>query len=822
VERASKRVGRRATIKARVLAVVAVPSAAILIIGACLFGYLLNDGLRASDFAQDVRAALGPTTRFVAAAEEERRLTLQMLAAPGGSRVDLDDQRRQVDGALADMSTATAHLATHTSGHMSASLADFQRAADGLHDTRQRVDTGRISAEDAYAYYKDLLGRCGATIQDIARSSSDGQVAFAQVVSYDLFNAAEAMSQAHVMAVYAVTNGLDPDQLHELVHQLGMYRQQLDELRPVMTPWEQASYAALTATPAWQQLDADDEFVMNHDDDFGPSHGHMRGMAVPFDPGQWQQDAHQVSQELMGLFASHASDAADLGAAHARRTLVTSVLVGIGILLVIAAVLLVALRLSARLIRRLTRLREETLNLADRQLPELMRRLRDGERVDLEHDVPWLDHGHDEIGQLANAFNTAQRSAISATVREAETREGVRAVFLNIAHRTQVIVHRQLKVLDQAERSLEDPTQLRLLFQLDHLATRGRRNAENLIILGGGTAGRQWRNPVPLREVVRSSIAEIEHYTRVDTMRLPEAAVGGVVVADLVHLLSELLDNATSFSPPRSVIEVRGNAVGHGAVVEIEDQGLGIEPERLEQLNAMLRNPPDFNVMALSEEPRIGLFVVARLAARHGIRVTLRESAYLGVRATVLIPSDVLAESAAPELPALDAGPSDRPAGSDRAEADRHAILFDAADGIAGPFGPSPTLARVATTGHGRAAHRAADGADNGNGTSNGHHVPADGTSRRNGTAESAETVSGNLAPLPRRVRGKNLADRLLTEETTGDDAETTAERTPEQTRSSMTAFQQGTLLGRAAEQDPAQAGDPRVEGDDDGHAQHR
>jgi signal transduction histidine kinase len=317
---------------------------------------------------------------------------------------------------------------------------------------------------------------------------------------------------------------------------------------------------------------------------------------------------------------------------------------GVTIFVVAAVVLLVAVRLSRRMLRRLTRLSQATSHLAHRELPELVRRLRAGEPVDLAAEVPWLEHGEDEIGQLASAVNTAQRTAITATVHEAETRQGVAAVFVNIAHRSQVLVHQQLKVLDDAERSLEDAEQLQVLFQLDHLATRSRRHAENLLILGGSRAGRQWRQPVAMREMLRSAISETEQYARVSAIKLPDVSVVGAAVADLIHLLAELVDNATAFSPPQSQVVVRSNVVGRGVVVEIEDQGLGIEPERLQQINAVLSDPPDFSVMALSTEPRIGLFVVAQLAARHHIKITLRESVYDGVCAIVVIPKNLIAE----------------------------------------------------------------------------------------------------------------------------------------------------------------------------------
>ena len=183
------------------------------------------------------------------------------------------------------------------------------------------------------------------------------------------------------------------------------------------------------------------------------------------------------------------------------------------------------LALRARQVQdTLARLQPIRLELADTRLPQLVSRLREGEQVDVDTEVPPLDHGTDELGQVADAFNKAQHTAVAAAVAEAETRKGVNAVFLNLAHRSQVVVHRQLEVLDKAEYNQEDPEQLELLFQLDNLATRARRNAENLVILGGEQPRRQWRNPVALSEIVRSAAAETEEYARIRITRLPRQA----------------------------------------------------------------------------------------------------------------------------------------------------------------------------------------------------------------------------------------------------------------------------------------------------------
>ena len=346
-----------------------------------------------------------------------------------------------------------------------------------------------------------------------------------------------------------------------------------------------------------------------------------------------------------------------------------------------------ALLLANRLVGRLRRLRTRTLELADSTLPEIVARLGAGQPVNVESALGLLDYGSDEIGQVAEAFNAAQRTAVTAAAAEASTRNGISKVFLDIAHRSQLVVHRQLELLDIAEARQGDPEHLELLFQLDHLATRARRNAENLLILGGSQPGRKWRRPAAVEDVVRSAVSETEHFARVDTVRLPDAQVQGAVVGDLIHLLAELVDNATAFSPPDATVMVRGNAVGKGVVIEVEDQGLGIEYERREQLNETLRNPPGFQQMTMSRQRHIGLFVVGQLAQRHDITVSLQDSAYGGIKAIVLIPAGLVeagtADAEGPPAPGragrheqLPAAPArfapavvPRPSGGDGAEA---------------------------------------------------------------------------------------------------------------------------------------------------------
>ena len=262
-------------------------------------------------------------------------------------------------------------------------------------------------------------------------------------------------------------------------------------------------------------------------------------------------------------------------------------------------------------------------------------RLRRGENVDVNAEAPPLRVGRDEIGRVGQAFDLVRQTAIRAAVEEARLRQGLNDVFRSLARRSQSLLHRQLTLLDQMERRASDPEALDDLFRLDHLTTRMRRHAEGLVILAGAPPGRGWSSPVRMVDVMRGAIAEVEDYARVSVATRSQAALTGSAVADVIHLLAELIENATTLSPPYTSVRVSGDTVANGFAIEVEDRGLGIGPTRLAELNDRLANPPEFNP---SDSEQLGLFVVSQLAKRHGIRVTLKASPYGGTAAIVLIP----------------------------------------------------------------------------------------------------------------------------------------------------------------------------------------
>lgn len=662
VKMTSIRRRRALSIRTRVLTLALVPSIVFLLAGVAGAGYLIYDAAKTRNYFQLASEAQRQSLPLIVSLQEERRLTLRRLASFGTFQSDLIKQRDKTDALAGAATSSLAELSEFAPESVIRSVRQFTALMGDLPAMRARVDGGQVSISESFALYNDIIDQFVDGTKGLAQFAPDARTAYLQLVVAPLLASADLMQRSDALAAAnLVGGGLTDADFSVYQGQVSSYHLQLDSTIPLAEPSVQAQYRKLTGSAAWLRLASVEEVLLRGDTN------------LPISEDMWRAAAGDVGKALMVMLQTQSRHTNDVALSKVDGTLVQSIVAGILVLALVVAVFLFAFRLSRRLIERLTRLRRETLELAEKRLPELVEKVRSGTDVQVDDEVKLQNYGADEIGEVADAFNKAQQTAVAAAVQEAKTREGTSKVFLNIAHRSQVIVHRQLKTLDEAERQQEDPEQLELLFQLDHLTTRQRRNAENLIILGGGQPGRRWRNPVSIAEIVRGAAAETEDFARVKTAKLPSLSVIGPVVGDLVHLLAELIDNATTFSPPGARVDIRGNVVGRGVVLEIEDQGLGIEPARADDLNNMLANPPDFGIMALSSEPRLGLFVVARLAARHGISVTLRESAYGGTRAIVLVRNELLGpESDARPTSDGKQGSADKPAGFVEPKTEKH------------------------------------------------------------------------------------------------------------------------------------------------------
>ncbi|MEV0174024.1 nitrate- and nitrite sensing domain-containing protein [Streptomyces sp. NPDC050803] len=317
-----------------------------------------------------------------------------------------------------------------------------------------------------------------------------------------------------------------------------------------------------------------------------------------------------------------------------------AIISGAIILLVLGVSLVGAFVVARSMIRSLRRLEETATKVASDRLPELVKQLSESDPQDVDTSVESVGvHSRDEIGRVAAAFDDVHREAVRLAAEQALLRGNVNAMFTNLSRRSQGLIQRQLSLISELESREADPDQLSSLFKLDHLATRMRRNGENLLVLAGEEPGRRWTRPVPLVDVLRAAASEVEQYERIELAAVPTTEVAGRVVNDLVHLLAELLENATSFSSPQTKVKVTGHALPDGRVlIEIHDTGIGLSPEDLAAINERLASPPTVDV---SVSRRMGLFVVGRLSQRHGIRIQLRPSDSGGTTALVMLPVDV-------------------------------------------------------------------------------------------------------------------------------------------------------------------------------------
>ncbi|MEU3982150.1 nitrate- and nitrite sensing domain-containing protein [Streptomyces sp. NPDC026672] len=342
----------------------------------------------------------------------------------------------------------------------------------------------------------------------------------------------------------------------------------------------------------------------------------------------------QIESDMANKAVSEASAIADDAKTSA---LITGAVVVVALLAAFILAGLVARQMS----RSMRRLRNAAFGIAEQRLPMLVDQLSrtDPGRVDT-RVAPIPITSTDEIGEVARAFDQVHREAVRLAAEQALLRGNINAIFTNLSRRNQSLIEGQLTLITELENNEADPDQLENLFRLDHLATRMRRNGENLLVLAGEEPGRRWDQPVPLVDVLRAASSEVEQYERIELSGVPEAEIHGRAVTDLVHLLAELLENATTFSSPQTKVRVTATRLPDGRVmIEIHDKGIGLTAEDFADINHKLANPPTVDA-AISQ--RMGLFVVGRLSDRHGIRVQLRPSGeQAGTTSLVMLPDAI-------------------------------------------------------------------------------------------------------------------------------------------------------------------------------------
>ncbi|PSK97624.1 signal transduction histidine kinase [Murinocardiopsis flavida] len=786
------------SIRSQLNRVVLIPSVTFLLLFAAISGATLMRAVSLHIAASDGRSGVQLYTTVVEL-QKERRLAVEFLAGPSPRALQaLRGQADATDATIDDLQDRGPALRGHGEATVQKAATVLFGALDQRTDLRKQVMASTIGRGAAIDGYRELIDPALGLYDVTGRLLADGPAVSASADALRLMRAQEQFAEADAM----LSGSFGDDGLTgpERTRFAGLYsatREYLANAVPALTGAPAGAHRALTEASEWRRTATFAERVADD------------ARAAP-ERADWRAVADPVAADLIVLADAQAEFAVDATAAAANRAFALAA-VGAAIAMLAGSLAYIAASRSAgRLIARLASLRADALGLARDDLPRIVRRLGRGEPVDLDTELQHLDYGDDEVGQVADAFNIAQRTAVSAAVKQAEIRDGANRVFLGIAHRNQSLVQRQLQLLDRIEREEDDPDLLHELFQLDHLATRGRRNAENLIILGGSQPGRRWRNPIRLVDVLRGAISETEEYARVKLRLVPDIALHGAAVADIIHLVAELVENATAFSPPHSVVQIHCENVPKGVVLEIEDRGLGMSDQAFSDANGTLSDAPEYDVMAMTDDARLGLFVVARLAEKHGVRVELRPSPYGGVRAVVLLPSVLIA-------PQHDRGAETRQR-SLRAVGAR-------SDGGAPPAEPSGDLLASATgAGPGADPRRRPprERPPEPPATAKAPLPSVDALPKRQprvGSAGALDGAADGAAPgggtpgLPKRRRQASLAPQLRSQENgPGVFAEQAApaggtDRSPEEIRRTLSAFQSGTRRGREA--DPADNGSP-------------
>ncbi|MGH3388953.1 MAG: nitrate- and nitrite sensing domain-containing protein [Actinomadura sp.] len=751
-----------------------------------------------------------PSDPLLAELQQERRLSVTWLANPGPqTRAALDAQRLRTDKVRVEFEQRAGGGAVKRAADaaLEQRIGESLKLVNGLGAGRQTIDNRLTDRERAARFYSEIIESIFRPYELMA-ALDDKDLARDTRTLVELNRMWEQLAQEDALLAGALgTRRLTAAEHAEFTQMVGVRRFNTLQAAVGLQVSDPGVYERLTTSEALRRLqDVEDQII-------------QRGAAVrpAVSAEQWRQTAQPALEEMRQTVQSAGDRLVARATPGAIWTVVRLLLAGgLGLLAVIASVV-VSITTARALVKQLERLRDAAHELSDRRLPNVVERLGRGEEVNVAAEAPPLQFGADEIGQVGQAFNTVQETAIRTAVEQAELRRGIRDILLSLARRTQTLVRRQLTILDVMERRELDPTELEDLFRIDHLATRMRRNAENLIVLSGATPARGWRRSVAMVDVLRASVAEVEDYSRVNVLPTGQVALVGRAVGDVTHLLAELIENAVTFSPSYTTVEVGGRMAASGYAIEIEDRGLGMTDEHLVIANEQIASSPEFN---LTSTARLGLYVVSRLAGRYGIRVALKHSAYGGTTAVVLIPRDLVVD----EVDAIEPVPAPRDDRSDAplvgagvtagrrdesARAGAHGVaLVEAVTGRgapppggadeAGPVGP-PTLRTVPP--------RLTDpelGVVGGPGPGRGGTGPARLPIEENVQPEESMTTpeeSRTPSGLPVRVPQASLAPPLRTDtSSTGRAAaeEDDAGRSPEEIRRSLGSYQSGTQRGRS------------------------
>jgi Nitrate and nitrite sensing/Histidine kinase-, DNA gyrase B-, and HSP90-like ATPase/HAMP domain len=616
-------------VRSKLIAVLVIPAVAFLVLASFGIGSLVgnarafDDGRRLAELGREV-------TALVHELQAERDYSVALVES-GSQQVDklLDAQQPRVDRAEDAYRSAEEPLYDDLGDRIQGQFDAVRAGLDNIGPLRESVTSSSLTGQAIFDEYSRLIDQLLDLNGDIAQPGGDPDLAQSVTAFNDLSRAKDVTSQVRgILYALAFRKQFEFGGFQDFSSLLAQQRTAFAAFQADASDQQRSLFANILQGQAVLTVDRIQTSAVRNQS------------AENIQPEQWLA-ASTTNMELLRSVESQllegVVDQSGALSSSARRDALRNALV----IAVILGIALLALLLVARsMAQPLQRLRAGAIEIAQHRLPEAVQRLRTTESGGLDVRVEPLGiQSRDEIGQVAQAVDDIQEVAVRLATEQAALRRSIGDMFTNLARRSQTLIDRQLELIDDLERNETDPDTLEHLFRLDHLATRMRRNAEDLIVLSGADTGRHWVQPMVLVDVVRAAAAEVEEYQRVEVLPLADLEVAGHAAVDVIHLLAELVENATAFSPPNTKVQIAGQAVPHGYVIEIEDRGLGMSDEELILANERLANPPEID-FALSRV--LGLYVVGRLAQRHAIKVQLRHSWYGGVTALTLLPHALL------------------------------------------------------------------------------------------------------------------------------------------------------------------------------------
>ena len=637
-------------VRQRVGVLVLLPTVAAVVLGGVRIEAARDT---ASVFARvHALASLGQNvTTLAESIEDERDLSGGAIAAKqSGDKAEASTISSALKSQYATTNSDITTMDAAASMVSSTDLSNAQVELSSLADVRGLLSTG-MGPLPVLTDYTSIISALLTFDGDLAAGSSSPQLAQTVSSLEDLAQAEdEASQQRAILYATLVQNSFGLGALQELID--AQAAQNSDQATfqsvgqnlpagPSSSLTEAQQFNNVVSGPDIDAAEAIEQNALVSGDSNAPLIQPSGG------PQAWFTD---MTQELTTLrqvegdiLQSSVTQAATLQQDSESSERLTAIIVLILLVLVLAITVLIA----RSMVVPLRRLRADALDVAGRRLPEVVRRLSESQDVDNDVKIELIGiNSADEIGEVARAFDQVHREAVRLAGDEALLRANLNAMFVNLSRRSQTLIERQLGIIDRLEQSEQDSDRLSSLFRLDHLATRMRRNSENLLVLAGHEAPRKWTEPVPLVDVLRAAVSEIEQYERINLSVQPGVMVAGRIASDVVHLVAELVENATVFSAEDTQVLITSQRlVSGGVLLNITDAGLGIPDQDLSYANWRLDNPP---VVDVAVSRRMGLFVVGRLAARHGIKVRLRRAQSGGLSALIWVPETVAETEPAP------------------------------------------------------------------------------------------------------------------------------------------------------------------------------